>query len=168
VPILAALALLLGRALVLSAPRVRAAIALLVVAAVVMPFALEAGVLWFTGFALQARHVLALVVLAPILAGVALDARAAAAGRASRLAFAGVWAATQVAYWLVNAHRHAVGQSGSWRFLGDDPAWLPGPFALWLAVALAGAALTACALAAAPGAVATRSRTWAGPAIRRL
>ena len=149
-PILGALGLLVIRACALCGPRIRAAIAVLVVAAVVLPAVLEATVLWFTGFALQGRHVMALAIMAPILAGVALDARGAGASRATRWAFALVWATTQIAYWLYNAHRHAVGVSGSWAFLGTRPAWLPGPWSLWLALAVLGASLAAWALAAPP------------------
>jgi hypothetical protein len=69
---------------------------------------------------------------------------------------------TQVAYWLVNAHRHAVGEAGSWRILGEDPAWLPGPFALWLAVALTGAGLAGLSLAASPDPVAVERPAQAG------
>jgi len=151
VPILAALATLLVWAGVRCAPRIPAALALLLLAVVVLSVALDATVLWFTGFALQGRHVMALAVMVPILAGVALDAHGATAARAARWAFAAVWAATQIAYWLFNAHRHAVGESGSWSFLGRSPAWLPGPFALWLAVALLGAASAAWGLVTAPG-----------------
>jgi hypothetical protein len=145
----ALLALLLG-ACALCGPRLRAAIVLLALAAVALPLTLDATVLWFTGFALQGRHVMALAVMAPILAGVALDARGAAAGRATRWAFAAVWAATQVGYWLFNAHRHAVGEAGTWSFLGEQPAWLPGPWALWLGVAVVGAVAAGWALAASP------------------
>jgi Predicted membrane protein (DUF2142) len=149
-PIAGALAALLVWACTRCGPRVRVGVALLVLAAVVLPLTLDATVLWFTGFALQGRHVMALAVMAPILAGIALDARGAAAPRGARWSFAGVWAATQVAYWLFNAHRHAVGEAGSWSFLGDQPAWLPGPWVLWLAVTVLGAATAACALAASP------------------
>jgi hypothetical protein len=149
-PIAAALAALLAWAFARCGPRIRAAVALLALAAVVLPLTLDATVLWFTGFALQGRHVMALAVMAPILAGAALDVRGTAAGRATKWAFAGIWAATQVAYWLVNVHRHAVGEAASWSFLGAQPAWLPGPVALWLGVTALGAATAAWALAASP------------------
>lgn len=146
-PLLAALTLHLLWALARGGRGARRALALLICAALVLPAAFNATVLWFTGFGLQGRHVMALAVMAPILAGVALDAREVRPGRVLRWALPSVWAATQIAFWLFNAHRHTVGASGSWSFLGDQPAWLPGPWLLWLAVAAAGAALCGLALA---------------------
>ncbi len=149
-PIAAALGALLVWACARCGRRIRAAVVLLALAAIVLPLALDATVLWFTGFALQGRHVMALAVMAPILAGVALDVRGIAAARAAKCAFAAVWAATQVAYWLFNLHRHAAGEAASWSFLGDRPAWLPGPVALWLAVTVSGAAIAAWTLVSSP------------------
>ncbi|MDX6563913.1 MAG: hypothetical protein QOD65_3727, partial [Gaiellales bacterium] len=132
---------------------------------VTLPGARVVGAAWFTGFALQGRHVMALAVMAPILAGTVMDARGAPASRRLRWACAGVWAVTQVAYWLFNAHRNAVGTSGTWSFLDDQPAWLPGPWELWLAVIGAGAVVAACALALSPVAVRSESaRSWEKPA----
>ncbi|MEO9176027.1 MAG: hypothetical protein ABI317_11000, partial [Gaiellales bacterium] len=74
----------------------------------------------------------------------ARDVRPSALGRA---ALAGAWGFTQLAFWLFNAHRHAVGISGTWSFLGQDPTWLPGPWLIWAAVALLGALAAAVALA---------------------
>jgi hypothetical protein len=146
VPLLAAFAGLLGTALVRAGTRARRALLLVLAAILVLPVALDATVLWFTGFALQGRHVTALIVLAPILAGAVLDARRIRLPGLPRVAIAATWGFSQVAFWLYNAHRHAVGVGGSWDFLGRDPAWLPGPFVVWAAVALAGAALGSAAL----------------------
>ena len=109
-------------------------------AILVLPVALNATVLWFTGFALQGRHVTALLVLAPILAGVLLDARGRGPSRPVRAGIAVAWAASQLAYWLYDVHRHVVGVAGSWSILGREPAWLPGPVLVWALVAALGAA----------------------------
>jgi hypothetical protein len=146
-PLALALAGLLGLAVWRIDTRARLALLLVGGAILVLPIALNATVLWFTGFALQGRHVTALIVLAPILAGVALDARGVRIGPLARAALAAAWTFTQLALWLYNAHRHAVGVSGSWSFLQQDPAWLPGPVLVWAAVALLGAAAGAAALA---------------------
>ena len=152
-PLLLAFAGLFATALRHADDRARRALLVVLAAILVLPVALNATVLWFTGFALQGRHVTALIVLAPILAGVALDARGIGARAGARAGVAAAWAFSQVAFWLYDAHRHAVGVGGSWDFLGRDPAWLPGPVLVWAAVALAGAALGAGALASrqAPG-----------------
>jgi Predicted membrane protein (DUF2142) len=150
-PLLAAFAGLLATALLRAGARARCALLLVLAAILVLPVALNATVLWFTGFALQGRHVTALIVLAPILAGVALDARGIRLPALARVAIAAAWAFSQVAFWLYNAHRHAVGVAGSWDFLGRDPAWLPGPFLVWAAVALAGAMLGGAALVSRQG-----------------
>jgi hypothetical protein len=149
-PILAMFSALFLWALWQSSRRVRVALLMLGLAAIVLPTALNATVLWFTGYALQGRHVMALVVMAPILAGVALDARGATAGPWVRRAFATTWALTQIAFWLFNAHRHVVGVSGPWSFLGHQPTWLPGPIGFWLAMAAVGAAAVGGSLASAP------------------
>jgi hypothetical protein len=133
-----------------STRRARVVLALVGLAAIVLPTTLNATVIWFTGFALQGRHVMALVVMAPIFAGVVLDARSAPAGPWVRWGFAATWAVTQVAFWLFNAHRHAVGVSGTWFFLGDHTAWLPGPWGLWFAIAAAGAGAAGVSLAGGP------------------
>jgi hypothetical protein len=148
-PLVLALAGLLACALWRVDARARLALLLVGGAILLLPIALNASVLWFTGFALQGRHVTALIVLAPILAGVALDARGVRIGTLARAALAAAWAFTQIALWLYNAHRHAVGVSGTWSFLQQDPAWLPGPLFVWAAVALLGAAVGSAALAQA-------------------
>jgi hypothetical protein len=152
-PLVVAFAALFAVALRRIDDRSRLALLLVGAAIIVLPIALNATVLWFTGFALQGRHVMALIVLAPILAGVALDARGVRLPGLARVAIAAAWGFSQAAFWLYNAHRHAVGVDGSWNFLGHDPAWLPGPFLVWAAVALAGAVLGGAALS---------GRQWSG------
>jgi hypothetical protein len=149
-PIAAALAGIVGWALVQSDVRGRIALLLIAAAALVLPIGLNATVLWFTGYALQGRHVTAVIVLVPIFAGVALDARGVPVPRLAAAGVAVAWALTQLAYWLYNAHRHAVGVSGTWSFLGRAPGWLPGDFALWAIVAAAGSALAAGSLVRRP------------------
>jgi hypothetical protein len=149
-PLSLALAVLFAVALRRIDRRARFALLLVGAAIIVLPITLNATVLWFTGFALQGRHVTALIVLAPILAGVALDARGVLVGPLGRAALAAAWGFTQLAFWLFNAHRHAVGVAGSWSFLGQDPAWLPGPWSIWAAVALLGALAGARAIARVP------------------
>jgi hypothetical protein len=146
-PLVAALGWLLALALVRGTPHVRRALLAVLAAILVLPVALNASVLWFTGYALQGRHVTALLVLAPILAGAALDAGGLRPARAARRAIAVAWGASQLAFWSFDVHRHVVGTSGGWSILGDRPGWLPGPVLVWALVAALGALVAAAGLA---------------------
>jgi hypothetical protein len=146
-PLVACLGSLLVLALLRAGARARRALLAVLAAILVLPLTLNATVLWFTGFALQARHVTALLVLAPALAGVALDACGLRPARAARLAIASSWGVSQVAFWLFDVHRHVVGTGGRWAILGDRPAWLPGPVLVWAIVAAAGALAASAGLA---------------------
>jgi Predicted membrane protein (DUF2142) len=105
-----------------------------------------------TGFGLQGRHVLPVLVAVPLLAGEALN-RHRNRVRVGWLALLTVAipvavALMQVTAWYVNARRYAVGGSGPQWFLGSA-AWAPpGGWWTWLAAAvLAGVCLGAVALA---------------------
>jgi Predicted membrane protein (DUF2142) len=98
-----------------------------------------------TGFGLQGRHVLPVLVAIPLLAGETLYRRSRSLSRvaAGRLALLAAVvpvavALVQVAAWYVNARRYAVGGSGLVWFL-DRAAWAPpGGWWTWLAAAVLG------------------------------
>lgn len=129
------------------------------VGAVLTPLVLEAGLLRHTGFAVQGRHVLAVLVLVPLLAGELVAERAAVAtpvptvaGRVAavirRLGPPVVTVAVGLVHlvaWYAVAHRGAVGIDGPWWFLGRS-AWSPTPgYGWWALAAGSGAALVALA-----------------------
>jgi len=134
-------AALLAGALRAAPPPRRLALAAAVAAGAALPVALYVLVVRHTGFGLQGRHVLPVLVALPLLAGELLarrppPARAAlAAGVVAGLAHLGAW-------WA-NARRAATGTDGPIWFPGvaewSPPAgWLP-----WALLALSGAALVA-------------------------
>jgi hypothetical protein len=95
---------------------------------------------------LQGRYALPLLVLLPLWLGEVVHRRRARLSGDVTRALAGtvfgLVALAQAAGWLANAHRFAVGQSGSWLFLGDA-GWSPPPgWALW--GLLAGAGVASC------------------------
>jgi hypothetical protein len=126
-------------AVAVSRGRPRERWALLVVLAVVAigPVYLFAAVTRFTGFGLQGRHVLALAVVLPLVAGEIARRRLPVAP------FAVVVGAVQLLAWWMNARRYAVGSDGPWWFV-PDAAWSPpAGWWLWLLVTCAGAAAIA-------------------------
>jgi hypothetical protein len=100
-----------------------------------------------TGGGLQGRHVLALLVVLPVLAGEALY-RNRERIRADWLQLLSVAiplavAVMQVSAWFLNAKRYAVGASGPTWFL-DRAGWAPpAGWWLWLALAATGGACLA-------------------------
>jgi hypothetical protein len=127
-----------------SMPRQRLVlIAVLGVALLVGPILFFALLIRPTGFGLQGRHVLPIVVAVPLLAGEALNRhRGRVPARWLRALAIGVpvaVAAMQLVAWFVDARRYAVGGSGAIWFL-DSAAWSPpAGWWTWLAVtALAG------------------------------
>jgi hypothetical protein len=100
-----------------------------------------------TGYGAQGRHVLPVLVLAPLWAGEVLRRRPD--GLAWLPAVAGVlWAAGQAVAWLVNARRGAVGTDGSWWFFGAAEWSPPGGWWPWAVLAMVGAVLGLAGLAA--------------------
>jgi hypothetical protein len=116
--------------------------------ALLAPLLLQVAVMRHTGFVVQGRHVLPVLVLAPLVAG---DVVADRAPRWWPVAVGLVVAAVHFAAWYTAAHRAAVGVGGPWLFLGRS-AWSPPlGYGLWMLAAGAGALLVATALASAPG-----------------
>ena len=101
-----------------------------------------------TGYGAQGRHVMPVLVLAPLWAGEVLRRRPEGLGWL--LPVAGVlWAAGQAVAWMANARRAAVGTDGSWWFFGAAEWSPPGGWWVWAVLAVTGAALgLAAALAA--------------------
>ncbi len=100
---------------------------------------------------LQGRYVLPLLVLLPLWLGEVVHRRRDRVPIRAQRALAGgvlaLVALVQAVAWLANAHRFAVGESGSWSFLTGDgwsppPSWIP-----WALLAATGVA--SCAAAAA-------------------
>jgi hypothetical protein len=143
-----AAALLVGTALRRAGRRERVVLLAAGAVAVVGPMYLFAAVTRHTGFGLQGRHVLPVVLVVPLLAGEVVRRAGAPVRLVAGLGI--VVAAVQALAWWANARRYAVGTEGPWWFLGRDdwapPAgWLP-----WALLALLGAAAMAAALAPRP------------------
>jgi Predicted membrane protein (DUF2142) len=127
----------LTAALIAKALRRRAMVGALVAAAILVP-AFWLIALRGTGFALQGRHILPIVVALPLLAGTTARGRV-------RLTAAGV-ALVQFAAFAYDARRAATGVDGPPFFLGHAEWTPPGGWAIWLLTAAAGAGLTAYAV----------------------
>lgn len=142
--------------------RDRLALGFAVALVVAATAAIDVLVLRPTGFEVQGRHVLPLAVALPLIAGEVVADRVAALGRTVRsLALAGVGgavAAVHLGAWYTNARRAAVGlgQGGTWLFPIRAEWAPPGGWVPWLALALAGTALLALALATPPVAAGSR------------
>ena len=132
-----------------ASTRGKVVLAVCVVALAVLPLTQYILVQRHTGFGLQGRHVLPILVIVPLLAGELLRRNHERFGaRRVRhliaLAFAGIALVQFTAlYW--NARRSAVGVDGPFVFLGDAEWSPPIGWGLWLAVAAAGAACLAAA-----------------------
>jgi hypothetical protein len=117
-----------------------------------------------TGFAVQGRHILPLFLALPMVSGEVLYRNQDRIG-SQRLAWIAAVTGTlaaivQLAGWYANAHRYAVGTTGSWMFLGHTE-WSPtGGWVLWFALAAGGSALLVIAAFAAGG---LRAQTTISP-----
>jgi hypothetical protein len=141
---------------------------LLVVAVIGTSVLVSAAVQLPTGFDAQGRHLLPVIVLLPLWAGEVINrhrATMSARGQAGLLlAVAAGVALIQVAGWWSNAHRWAVGPSGSWLFF-LDARWQPAPgWGLWTPVAVLAAALPMVAAGAAWRSAAARADVAQVPA----
>jgi hypothetical protein len=113
-----------------------------------------------TGYGAQGRHVLPVLVLAPLWAGEVLRRRAD--GPAWLPLAAGVlWAVGQAVAWLANARRGAVGTDGSWWFFRAAEWSPPGGWWPWAVLAVVGAVVGAAGFVAA-GRQGRRTSTAAG------
>ena len=108
-----------------------------------------------TGFWIQGRYFLPILLAAPLLYGeiVLRRAEGLAPDWRRRLPplFLAVAAALQLAGWWVNSRRYAVGTDGPVWFFGQAEWSPPGGWTLWAAVAVAGAAALALAALHRPG-----------------
>src|SRR5205823_2271597 len=112
-------------------------------AAIATPVLLHAFVLRPIGWALQGRHVLPLFVVAPLIAGEIAARRTAALHRSRRAWVAAIAAvaAVQLVALYSDAHRSAVGVTGSWLFPLTAEWSPPSGWLLVLALGLCGACL---------------------------
>jgi hypothetical protein len=137
-----------GGAIRCAPARAKAVLAVCALALVALPLAQYVIFQRHTGFGLQGRHVLPILVILPLLAGELLrrhrDRLPANRAGFVALVFGGIGATHFVAlYW--NAWRSAVGLNGPFVFLGDAEWSPPVGWGLWLAVAGAGAVCVAAA-----------------------
>lgn len=123
--------------------------------AVLVPLGLWVLFLRHTGFGLQGRHVLPLLVAVPLLGGEILvrarDRLTARARAALCVATAGAVAVVHFGAWWYNARRAATGTDGPLLFLPDAEWSPPLGWTPWLLIAAVGAALVVAAIAG-PGA----------------
>ena len=139
----AAIALALWR----GTGRERWALLLAILLALSVPLLLEAFVLRPIGWVVQGRHVLPVAIIVPLVAGEIVGRHADRLDRRLFAAFCAgvcfVCSALQIVAVYADAHRSAVGSSGSW-FFPFHPAWSP-PAGFWLplATALAGSVILA-------------------------
>jgi hypothetical protein len=144
---------LLAAAAVVCGKRERVVLAAILGAGLLGPVIFYALLIRPTGFGLQGRHVLPILVAVPLLAGETLNRHRAGTRakllRALTVATPVAVALMQAVAWYVNAKRYAVGGAGPNWFLGRA-AWAPpAGWWTWLAAAtLAGVCLAALGLLA--------------------
>jgi len=143
---------LLVLALVVGTGPQRVALLLVIAGTVLAPVLLQAAILRHTGFPVQGRHLLPLLVVVPLLAGETVADRASAGARFRVFALAAglTAAAVHVGAWYGAARRAAVGIAGTWAFIGRSQWNPPLGWSVWALCALAGATLLVVACAAAP------------------
>ena len=149
-------ALLLGIALRLGSGRERLALVGLCAGVVLLTIGLSA-VYRQTGFPLQARHVLPLIVMVPLWAGELINRHPERLRPpAARRLLVGLALAAALAHavaWYANGRRFAVGTDGSWNFV-PSAEWLPPlGWVPWIAVVCAGVLAYAAAARSAARAV---------------
>jgi hypothetical protein len=141
---------LLTIALLVGTLRQRLVLLAAAAGALIVPVLFYAAVYRFTGFTLQGRYFLPIVLVVPLLAGETVrreHARLAGLGaRRLLLWFASVAALVQFVAWYANAQRFAVGRDGSALFVAD-PAWSP-PLGWWPWLLVAAAAVPVFVVAA--------------------
>ena len=144
-------AALVGAAALLARARERWALALAFAIALLVPIYVFAAITRFTGFGLQARHVLAIIVILPLVAGELVRRHAPRLGVSrAREGFAAVAVgagAIQLLAWWVNSRRYAVGTDGPWWFPSSAQWSPPGGWAPWVVIAIAGAVAIAAGAA---------------------
>jgi hypothetical protein len=150
---LAILVAVVAAGLLAGSRREKLVLAVATVVAPLVPLALFVVLIRFTGFGIQGRHVLPLLVVLPLLAGEILRRhRERIAPRARRALLVGVpliAAAGQVAAWWYNGRRAATGIAHDLWFAPDAQWDPPLGWTWWIAVVLAGAVLLAVSLALA-------------------
>lgn len=152
---LALVAVLVAAALAVAGRRERIVLAATAAAAPLIPVVLYVVYLRHTGFGVQGRHVLPIIVAVPLLAGELVRERwEQLASRVRRALLVGVpvlASAGQVVAWWLNERRAAVGVDGPLWFLGDA-AWSPPVrWGICILLVVAGAALASAAVVAAGG-----------------
>jgi hypothetical protein len=151
----AALALLVGAALVLGTWRHRVALVALCVAGCLLAIAVGAVLVPLGGGETQGRYTMPFTMAVPLLAGEVVYRRREGLGvrarRALLLAIGLVVVLGQLTAWWLNARRYAVGTAGPWLFLSTPGRWDPPPGWVPLAaLAALGAGCLAAGLLAAP------------------
>jgi Predicted membrane protein (DUF2142) len=138
---------LVATALAVSPRRERLVLTVTLGVGLVGPIIFYALLLRPTGFGLQGRHVLPVLIAVPLLAGETLNRyRKHAGARWLRLLYVGVPVAIalmQAAAWYVNAKRYAVGSTGPEWFLGGAGWSPPAGWWTWLAVVVTASACLA-------------------------
>jgi Predicted membrane protein (DUF2142) len=152
---LAILVAVVAAGLVVGARRERIVLAVCAVLAPIVPLVFFLLLIRWTGFGIQGRHVLPLLVVLPLLAGEVVRAHRERlvpwARRALLIGVPVVAAAGQVMAWWLNSRRAATGVAHDLWFVPDSQWDPPLGWWWWIAVVLAGAALLAVSLAL-PGA----------------
>ncbi len=162
---------LLGAALAVGTARQRLALAVVALGALALPVVLQAALLRNTGFPVQGRHVLPVLVAVPLLAGEVLSERVERLRTSVRtwlpVALAAAAACAHVGAWWVVARRAAVSIRGPWLFLGRAEWDPPLGWGIWGLLVVAGAAaLVAATLPRWPG-VNGRAGARSAPSGRR-
>jgi hypothetical protein len=127
--------------------RARRAFVATVVGAALVTVGLGAAVVHQTGFGMQGRYVLPVVVAVPLVAGELLARRRSRLGAALPphlpAVVASLTAAIHLVGWYANGRRQAVGVRGPVWFIGRGAWSPPGGWAAWAVVALIGASALA-------------------------
>ena len=143
---------LLVLALAVGTTRQRVVLLLASGGAMLTPVLFQAAILRHTGFPVQGRHLLPLLVVVPLVAGEIVAQRAAGRAPFRLVAIAAGLAAgaVHVGAWYGAARRAAVGIAGTWTFIGRSQWNPPLGWSLWTLCAVTGAGLLALACAAQP------------------
>jgi hypothetical protein len=140
---------LIGLALYVADRRGRLLVAALVAFALLFPMAVWLFVVRQSGYGMQGRYVLPVLVAVPLVAGEVLRRHSPRVPGWAIAALPPAVGLLQLLAWYLAARRSAVGVGGPLDFLGRAQWSPPGGWAPWLACAIAGAALIATA--SAPG-----------------